>query len=180
MWPATAVFPTRLPVPITASAGRENGSKRTGSKRKSAPAYGIPRASTRLAMRKRRGGSAMGSSERSSTISGASGLERLLEGLEDRDAVVLSPTQLLRASEEDRADHLVPEARERDPDDVRVVLPVDQGDGFHCLLVTSLSMRVVYFSNSRVSAENWMMRSWSWYGYFRQTSTCLPSISIRL
>ena len=111
---------------------------------------------------------------------GRSGLERLLEGLEDRDTVVLSPTQLLRASEEDGADHLVPDARERDPDDIRVVLPVDQGDGFHCLLVTSLSMRVVYFSNSRVSAENWMMRSWSWYGYFRQTSTCLPSISIRL
>ena len=56
---------------------------------------------------------------------GRSGLERLLEGLEDRDAVVLSPTQLLHASEEDRADNLVPDARERDADDVRVVLPID-------------------------------------------------------
>ena len=72
------------------------------------------------------------------------------------------------------------EARERDPDDVRIVLTVDQSQRLHGGLVTSPSMRVVYFSNSSVSAENWMIRSWSWYGYFRQTSTWLPSISMRL
>ena len=36
-WPVTAVFPTRLPVPITASEGVPIGSKRGGSSRKSAP-----------------------------------------------------------------------------------------------------------------------------------------------
>jgi hypothetical protein len=56
---------------------------------------------------------------------GRGSLERLLEGLEDRDAVVLSPTQLLGASEEDRPDDLVPQARERDPDDIGVVLPIN-------------------------------------------------------
>ena len=107
-------------------------------------------------------------------------LESLVEGVEDGDAVVLSPAQLFGPAEEDGARDVMLQARECDPEDVGVVLPVDQRQGFHCLLVTSFSIRVVYFSNSSVSAENWMIRSWSWYGYFRQTSTCLPSISIRL
>ena len=34
---ATAVFPTRLPEPITARAGWSSGAKGTGSRRKSAP-----------------------------------------------------------------------------------------------------------------------------------------------
>ena len=38
----TAVFPTRLPVPITAIDGSSNGSNAGGSKRKSAPTYGQP------------------------------------------------------------------------------------------------------------------------------------------
>ena len=41
-----------------------------------------------------------------------------------------------------------------DPDDVRIVLPVDQREYVHGRLLTSSSMRVVYFSNSSVSAEN--------------------------
>ena len=43
--PVTAVFPTRLPVPITAIEGVPIGSKRGGSSRKSAPSYGTPSAS---------------------------------------------------------------------------------------------------------------------------------------
>ncbi len=48
-WPATAVFPIRLPRPITASDGVSTGSNAGGSKRKSAPTYGSPSASAREA-----------------------------------------------------------------------------------------------------------------------------------
>ena len=67
----TAVFPTRFPVPITASAGSPIGSDRGGSKRKSGPSYGTPSASTRLASASRSGGESTGSSDRSITTSGA-------------------------------------------------------------------------------------------------------------
>ncbi len=107
-------------------------------------------------------------------------LESLVEGLEERHPVVLSSAKLLGPAQEHRSRDVVAQARERDPDHIRIVLAVDESQRPHCLLVTSPSIRVVYFSNSSVSAENWMIRSWSWYGYFRQTSTCLPSISIRL
>ena len=56
----------------------------------------------------------------------------------------------------------------------RIVLAVDKRDGLHRFVVTSPSIRAVYFSYVFVSVENWMMRSWPWNGYFRQTSTCVP------
>ena len=65
----TAVFPTRLPVPITAIDGSSNGSNTGGSKRKSAPTYGSPAASAREAQRIRSAGPSTGSSERSTTTS---------------------------------------------------------------------------------------------------------------
>ena len=70
-WPVTAVLPTRLPVPITATDGVLIASKRGGSSLKSAPSYGTPSASARAASRNRAGGPSTGSSERSSTTSGA-------------------------------------------------------------------------------------------------------------
>src|SRR3954468_20226393 len=68
-WPVTAVFPTRLPVPITARDGSGNDSYSGGSKRKSAPTYGNPSASARLAHSIRARGPSTGSSERSNTTS---------------------------------------------------------------------------------------------------------------
>ena len=71
-WPVTAVLPTRFPVPMTASDGRPNGANDGGSKRKSAPSYG--HAEREHAARERataRRGPSTGSSERSSTSSGA-------------------------------------------------------------------------------------------------------------
>ena len=85
---------------------------------------------------------------------GGNGLERLFQCLENRNPVVLSAAQLLRPTEKDGPDDVVLEARERDPDDIGIVLPVDQRQGPQGLLVTSPSMRLVYFSNSSVSAEN--------------------------
>ena len=54
------------------------------------------------------------------------------------------------------------------------MLAVDDRDASHRFDVTSPSIRAVYFSYVFVSVENWMMRSWPWNGYFRQTSTCVP------
>ena len=79
-----------------------------------------------------------------------------------------------------RVDELVRQLGERRPDDVGIVLPVDDRDSLHRWLVTSSSMRAVYFSYIFVSVENWMMRSWSWNGYFRHTDTCVPSTSTTL
>ena len=59
--------------------------------------------------------------------------------------------------------------------DGRVVLAVDEGQGArHERVVTSSSIRPVYFSYSKVSIENWMIRSCPWNGYLRQTSTWRP------
>jgi len=82
----------------------------------------------------------------------------------ERDAVVRRAAQLLGAADEHHADEFVRQLRERLPHDVRIVLPVDDRDGLHRLLVTSPSIRAVYFSYVFVSVENWMMRSWSWNG----------------
>ena len=63
-------------------------------------------------------------------------------------------------------DDLVVEPREGVPHDRRVVLAVD-----HChnachqaLVLISSSIRAVYFSNSSVVSENWMIFSWPWNG----------------
>ena len=81
----------------------------------------------------------------------------------ERDAVVgHAAADLLGAAEHDRADDLVVERGERLDDDVRVVLPVDERERSHGRLVSSFSIRAVYFSYSSVSIENWMIRSCPW------------------
>ena len=67
----TAVFPTRFPVPMTAIEGSPNGSNRGGSKRKSGPSYGTPERERAAGEREPLGGPSTGSSERSTTTSGA-------------------------------------------------------------------------------------------------------------
>ncbi len=173
---ATAVFPTRFPVPITASDGNGTACSGGGSNRKSAPAYGSPSASARDAHRKRSRGPSTGSSERSTTISASD----LVERVDERNAVFVSAAQLLRPADEERRDHVVRQHGERVPHDGRVVLAVDQDDRSHRDDVTSSSIRAVYFSKVFVSLENWMIRSCSWNGYLRQTSTCVPSTSTTL
>ncbi len=111
---------------------------------------------------------------------GAGALESLGERCEHRHAVVLPAPKLLRAAQHDRADDLVGQLGERGRDDVRVVLAVDQGQRLHCRDLISASMRPVYFSNSSVSIENWMIRSCPWNGYLRHTSTWRSDTSIRL
>ena len=103
--------------------------------------------------------------------------------LSDRTGVPLRLLSVVREAvgfAEPRPDDLVRERGERVPDDVRVVLAVDEGERSHWRPVSSPSIRAVYFSNSSVSTENWMMRSCPWNGYLRQTSTCVPATSITL
>jgi hypothetical protein len=52
-------------------------------------------------------------------------LDRRVDVRGNRDAVVLSPTQLLRSTDEDRGNDLVGELRERVSNDGRVMLAVD-------------------------------------------------------
>ena len=181
----TAVFPTRLPVPITASVGTSTASIRGGAKRKSGPSYGTPSASARLTSASRSRGPRTGSSDRSSTRSGwcvrHRGLERRLEG----DAVPVDVcAQLLRPADEDRGDNEVLDLFEGGAHDGRVVLPVDDRDSTsrraHPRVVTSCSILLVYFSYSNVSVENWMMRSSPWNGCLREMETWCPLTSITL
>ena len=105
---------------------------------------------------------------------------RALEVLHERDAVILPAAQLLGPAREEGADDLVWKRRQRVTHDRDVVLPVDDDHGPHRFVVTSPSIRAVYFSNSSVSIANWMIFSWPWNGYRRQTSTCRPENSITL
>ena len=83
-------------------------------------------------------------------------------------AVVFAAADLLRAPQEHSAEDRVRKLGESIPDYLRIVLAVDQRERRRPLpghrLVTSSSIRVVYFSNSSVSAENWMIRSEPWNG----------------
>jgi hypothetical protein len=84
---------------------------------------------------------------------GACRLDAFFQGVVQGNAVVLVAAQLLGAADENGAQDLVRQRDERHANDVRVVLAVNQGQTLH-LLLTSSSIRVVYFSNSSVSAEN--------------------------
>ena len=91
--------------------------------------------------------------------------DRRLEVGAERHAVVLAAAQLLRAADEHGGDEVVGQLGERVADDRRVVLPVDHGNRPAQLRdESSPSIRAVYFSNSSVSVENWMIRSWPWNG----------------
>jgi hypothetical protein len=107
--------------------------------------------------------------------------ERALQVGGDRDAVVGVLTELLGAADDVRGDELVRELRERGAHDGRIVLAVDEGQSTgHERVVTSSSIRAVYFSYSKVSSENWMIRSWPWKGCLRHTATWLPDTSTTL
>jgi len=86
-----------------------------------------------------------------------------VERVDKRYPVVVAPSQLFRAADKQRADELVWQRRERITNNRCVMLTVDdryRSDEAR----TSSSMRVVYFSYSRVSVENWMIFSCPWYG----------------
>src|SRR4029453_17654050 len=107
--------------------------------------------------------------------------DRALERGNDRHAVVVAAAQLLAPAGEPQPRHLVRQRRQRVAHHGRVVLAVaNRQSAHHVLDVTSSSIRVVYFSNARVSVENWMIRSCPWNGYFRQTSTWRSLTSITL
>ena len=99
--------------------------------------------------------------------------DRRLQIVHERDAVLLASAELLRAADEERPDEVVRQLAERVAHDRGVVLAVDQGDRARHRVVTSPSIRAVYFSNASVSVENWMIFSCPWNGYLRQTSTCV-------
>ncbi len=101
---------------------------------------------------------------------------RLLEPAGERHAVALAAAELLLAADEHGGHELVWEPGERLPDDVGIVLAVDERDGLHVLAVISESIPATCFSYASVSVEKRMIRSRPWYGYWRQTSTCGPSI----
>lgn len=91
--------------------------------------------------------------------------EPLVERVDERDAVVLAAAQLLRPADDERDDEVIRQLGQRFADDGCVVLPVDDGQGAAQLREeSSPSIRAVYFSNSSVSVENWMIRSWPWNG----------------
>jgi hypothetical protein len=107
--------------------------------------------------------------------------ERRIEVGRDADAVVGVLAQLLGAADDVGGDELVRQLLERSLDHRRVVLAVDEGEGAHHeRVVTSSSIRPVYFSYSNVSRENWMIRSCPWNGCLRQTATWLPETSTTL
>ena len=75
------------------------------------------------------------------------------ERLEHRQAVLLPTAELLSATDEDRSHEVERQLGQRVSDNVDVVLAVDQRDRFQ-RVVTSSSIRAVYFSNASVSVEN--------------------------
>ncbi len=64
----------------------------------------------------------------------------------ERHAIVRNAPQLLGAADQHHADELVRELLEGVPDDVWIMLAVDHRDRLHRWLVTSPSIRAVYFS----------------------------------
>ncbi len=184
-WPVTAVFPTRLPVPITASVATSTGAIGGGVNRKSGPSYGIPSARTLLASAIRPGGvehGLVGEVEHDVGLVPCKGLVE--RGLEQHSVAVDVVAELLRAADEHGRDDRVLDLLERGADDGRVVLAVDDHDGTpssgHPRVVTSRSIRPVYFWYSKVSVENWMIRSSPWNGWRREIETWWPLISITL
>ena len=107
-------------------------------------------------------------------------VDRRLQVVHERNAVVLASDQLLGAADEECRGEVVRQLGEGVAHDRGIVLTVDQGDRARHRVVTSPSIRAVYFSNASVSVENWMIFSCPWNGYLRQTSTCVPVTSTRL
>ena len=137
--------------------------------------YTFPSASARLAHSIRSRGPRTGSSERSTTDSAWASSSESKIGSRTPPHPAAS-----RATEENRADEVERQFGESVSHDVRVVLAVDERDRLHECVVTSDSIRAVYFSKASVSVENWMIFSCPWKGYLRQTSTCAPVTSTTL
>jgi hypothetical protein len=109
--------------------------------------------------------------------------DRRLDVRGQRNAVLLSPAQLLLPADENGCDELVGELDEGVLDDGRVVLAVDDGErphDRHVRAVTSSSIAPVNFAYSRVSRANETSFTWPWNGCRRQISTRFSSISITL
>jgi hypothetical protein len=88
-----------------------------------------------------------------------------VESLHQRDAVLVVTPQLLRPTDEQRADDVVRERLESIPHHRRVVLAVDQDERpLAHVERTSSSIFAVYFSYVFVSVENWMIFSCPWNG----------------
>ena len=85
--------------------------------------------------------------------------DRRLEVVHEWDAVVLSADQLLGSADEERPGEVVGQLDEGVAHDRGIVLTVDQGDRARHRVVTSSSIRAVYFSKASVSVENWMIFS---------------------
>ena len=106
--------------------------------------------------------------------------DRGLDIADERHAVLLSPTQLLLATNEHRRDEVVGKLGERITNDRGVMLAVDDGESSQVRAVTSSSIAPVNFAYSSVSSANETSLTWPWNGCRRQMSTRLPSISMML
>ena len=106
------------------------------------------------------------------------GLDRALE----RDPIpLIVASELLDATDEHRSHDDVLDLLQGGTDHGWVVLAVhDRDDSPHPLVVTSRSIRPVYFSYSNVSVENWMIRSSPWNGCLREIDTWWPLTSTTL
>ena len=100
-------------------------------------------------------------------------VDRRLDGRLERHSVAVDvASELLGAADEHGCHDEIVDLLERRADDGRIVLAVDDRDhASHPRVVTSASMRPVYFSYANVSVENWMMRSSPWKGWRREIDT---------
>ena len=103
-----------------------------------------------------------------------------VEVVDERDAVVLSASELLGTPDQQRRDEIVREVGQRVADDGRVVLAVDDRERSHVLAVTSASIAPVNFAYSSVSRENETSFTLPWNGCRRQTSTLRSASSMML
>ena len=167
----------RLPDPLARPDHRERRDVHTtaagGSKRKSGPSYGTPSASDaareREPFRRPEHRLVRQVEDQVRLVP----FDRDLDGRLERNAVAIDvAAQLLGAADEDRRNDEIVDLLERRAHHGRVVLAVDDRDhASHPLVVTSSSMRPVYFSYAKVSVENWMMRSSPWNGWRREIDT---------
>ena len=105
---------------------------------------------------------------------------RRLDVLDERNAVPLSPSQLLLTAHAYGRDELVRQLGERITNDRGVVLAVDDGESSQVRVVTSSSIAPVNFAYSSVSSANETSLTWPWNGCRRQMSTRFSSISMML
>ena len=184
-WPVTAVFPTRFPVPITASVGTSTGSIGGGVEAEVRPLVGDAEREHATREREPLGGAEhrlVGEVEDDVRPVLRDGL---LERRHERDPVPVDVgAELLGASDQHGGDDEVVDLLQGRAHDGRIVLAVDDRDCTarrgHPRVVTSRSIRLVYFSYSKVSVENWMIRSSPWNGWRREIETWCPLTSITL